>query len=70
MANIAVLVANLNRTMLRIDKLAASKSPQVDQALENLKAVSENLKDLTASLKQHPSQLIFSQPPPESEALK
>lgn len=70
MANVAVMIANLNRTLMRIDRLVSSESPQIDQTLENLRVISENLKDLTGSLKQHPSQLIFSQPPPQSEALK
>ena len=70
MANIAVLVANLNQTLLRIDKLVSSESPQIDQTLENLRVISENLKDLTGSLKRDPSQIIFSQPPPQSEATK
>ena len=70
MGNIAVMVANLNRTLLRIDKLVLSQTPQIEQALEDLRGVSADLKELTSGLKQHPSQLIFSQPPPESEVLK
>jgi ABC-type transporter Mla subunit MlaD len=70
MANIAVMVAQFNKTLLRIDKLVASQTPQVEQVLEDLKKVSANLKELTESLKKHPSELIFSQPPPKSEALK
>jgi len=68
--NIAVLVSNLNRTLLRIDKLVLSQTPQIEQALEDLKGVAADLKELTSGLKQHPSQLIFSQPPPKSEVLK
>lgn len=70
MANVAVMIANLNRTLMRIDRIVSSETPQIDQTLENLRVISENLKDLTGSLKQHPSQLIFSQPPPQSEELK
>lgn len=70
MANIAVTVAQLNKTLLRIDKLVLSQTPQIEQAMEDLKQVSTNLKELTENLKKHPSELIFSQPPPKSEALK
>ena len=70
MGNIAVMVTNLNRTLLRIDKLVLSQTPQIKQALEDLKGVSADLKELTSGLKQHPSQLIFSQPPPKSEVSK
>jgi hypothetical protein len=70
MANIAVMVAQLNRTLLRIDKLIAAQTPKAEQALNELQKILENLKDLTESLKRHPSELIFSQPPPKSEATK
>ena len=67
MANIAVMIANLNKTLMRIDKLVLSQTPQIEQALEDLRGVSADLKELTSGLKQHPSQLIFSQPPSKSE---
>ena len=70
MANIAVMIANLNKTLVRVDKLIVTQGPQIEQALANLRVVSADLKQLTGDLKQHPSQLIFSQPPSESEVSK
>jgi len=70
MANVAVMIASLNRTLMRIDKLVTTQSPQIELALENLREVSGDLKELTGDLKQHPSQLIFSQPPSKSEISK
>ena len=70
MANIAVMVAQLNKTLIRIDKLVLTQTPQIEQALEDLRGVSANLKELTDSIKQYPSQLIFSQPPSKSEVSK
>lgn len=70
MANIAVMVAQLNKTLIRIDKLVLTQTPQIEQALEDLRGVSSNLKELTDSIKQYPSQLIFSQPPSKSEVSK
>ncbi|MHC4433147.1 MAG: MlaD family protein [Planctomycetota bacterium] len=67
MANIAVMIANLNKTLTRIDRLIVTQGPQIEQALANLRVVSADLKELTSDLKQHPSQLIRSQPPSESE---
>jgi len=69
-ANVAVMVANLNKALLRIDRLLSNQTPQIEQTLNNLREVSEDLKDLTSELKQHPSQLIFSEPPPQSEVSK
>jgi phospholipid/cholesterol/gamma-HCH transport system substrate-binding protein/paraquat-inducible protein B len=70
MANVAAMIANLNKTLLRIDRLMSNQTPQIDQTLENLRAISEDLKELTNSLKQHPSQLIFSEPPSKPEVSK
>jgi phospholipid/cholesterol/gamma-HCH transport system substrate-binding protein/paraquat-inducible protein B len=69
-ANLAEVIAQLNTTLRRIDKLVASQTPQIERALESLREVSRNLEELTESLKKHPSELIFSQPPPESEVPK
>jgi ABC-type transporter Mla subunit MlaD len=70
MANIAVMIAGLNKTLMRIDKLILNQGPQIEQTLENLREVSTDLKELTGNLKQHPSQLLFSQPPSKSEISK
>ncbi|UCC23443.1 MAG: MCE family protein [Planctomycetota bacterium] len=69
-ANIPAIAAKLQDTLDRVDKLIASGRPDVEQSLENLRDISANLKDLTESLKRHPSEAIFSQPPPKSEAFK
>lgn len=69
-ANVPEVTAQLNRTLQQIDKLIISGKPEIEESLENLREVSANLKDLTETLKQHPSALIFSKPPPKSEALK
>ncbi|UCF14386.1 MAG: hypothetical protein JSW59_13305, partial [Phycisphaerales bacterium] len=67
MANIAVMIANLNKTLMRIDRLILTQGPQIEQVLGNLREVSADLKELTGDLKQHPSQLIRSQPPSRPE---
>ncbi len=70
LANVAELIDQMNMTMMRIDQLILSKSPQVLEMLENFKQMSENLKNMTEDLKKHPSELIFSQPPEKKETLK
>jgi len=69
-ANVPAVAAQLKDTLQRIDKLVASGKPELQQSLENLRDVSANLRDLTETLKRHPSEAIFSQPPPKPEALK
>jgi len=63
-------VGRLNRSLARIDALIASEQPQVDLVLVNILQISENLKDLTDLLKAHPSKLIRSSPPKQSEVWK
>lgn len=69
-SSIPEAVGRLNRSLARIDRLIASEQPQVDLILVNILQISENLKDLTELLKQHPSELLRSSAPKESEALK
>lgn len=69
-SNLPETIARLNKTLGRIDKLVAGETPQVEIILANFREISENLKDLIQALKQHPSELLFSEPPSQSEALK
>lgn len=69
-ANVPAVAAQLKDTLERIDKLIASGRPEVLQSLENLREISANLKELTETLKRHPAEAIFSQPPPKPEAFK
>ena len=64
------MIARLNKTLYRIDKLISTEKPQIEVMLDNFKEISDNLKKLTENLKQHPSDLLFSNPPPPSETLK
>lgn len=69
-SDIPEIVTQLNTTLKRIDRLVASQTPRIEQAMENLREISENLEEITENLKKHPSQLIFSKPPPKSEVLE
>jgi len=69
-SSIPEAIGRLNRALARIDGLIASEQPQVDVILVNILQISENLRDLTEILKQHPSELLRSSAPKPSEALK
>lgn len=69
-SNLPEMVARLNKTLGRIDKLISTERPQIEMILANFKEISDSMKDLTESLKRHPSDLLFSKPPSQSEALK
>jgi len=69
-SSIPEAIGRLNQTLARIDRLIASERPQVDMILANILLISENLRDLTETLKQNPAELLRGSPPKRSEALK
>ncbi len=69
-SNLPEMVARLNKTLGRIDKLISTETPQIEIILANFKEISDNMKDLTESLKRRPSDLLLSKPPPQSEVFK
>jgi paraquat-inducible protein B len=69
-ANIPELADRLDDVVRRIDELVAGSRPDVQDALANIRTISANLRELSESLKQNPSEIIFSKPPPQSEVSK
>lgn len=69
-SNLPEMIARLNKTLVRIDKLISTERPQIEMILANFKEISDNLKSLTNNLKQNPSDILFSKPPSKSEAIK
>jgi paraquat-inducible protein B len=68
--NLPQVLARLDSLLARTDREFAEKSPDIDKFISNMKAISENVKELTEILKEHPSEIIFSQPPAKSEMIK
>jgi uncharacterized protein (UPF0147 family) len=68
--NLPQVLDSLDTALSRIDRLIATERPEVEIILANLREISDNLRELTESLKERPSELLFSKPPPKSEALK
>lgn len=69
-SNIPEMIARINGVLYRVDKLIANERPKLEIILANLREISNNIRELTASLKEHPSELLFSEPPSRSEVLK
>ncbi len=68
--NFAQVLANLNAILEKVDRLTADKSDDFDKLLRNARLISDDIKELTQDLKEHPSEMIFSQPPKKSEVVK
>ncbi len=64
------MVARLNKTLAKIDKLISTERPQIEVILANFKEISDNVRELTENLKRHPSELLRSKPPSQSEVLE
>jgi len=69
-ANLAEVLTRLDNTLESINREIRIQSPEVDRFVSNLRAISDDMKELTATLKKHPSGLIFSLPPSKSEIIK
>lgn len=68
--NLAQIMARLDNTLEELNLKIRTQSPEIDKFLRNLRAISDDIKELTAMLKEHPSEIIFSQPPKKSEMIK
>jgi paraquat-inducible protein B len=68
--NLGQVLARLDSILERVDRETAEKRPEIDKFISNMKAISDDVKELTEMLKQHPSEIIFSQPPAKSEMIK
>ena len=58
------ILGRLELTLRRVDQLVLSNQGEFTETLTNLKAISDNLRDLTADAKRNPARLLFGDPPP------
>jgi phospholipid/cholesterol/gamma-HCH transport system substrate-binding protein/paraquat-inducible protein B len=69
-ANLAEVLTRLDNTLESINRDLRTQGPEIDKFLRNLRAISDDIKELAATLKKHPSGLIFTAPPSKSEIIK
>jgi len=69
-ANLAEVLTRLDNTLESVNRKIRTQGPEVDRFLRNLSVISDDIKELTATLKKHPSRIIFSKPPSKSEIIK
>lgn len=62
------IVSRLELTLRRVDQLVLSNQGELTETLTNLKAISENLRELTEDAKRNPSRLLFGDPPPVGDS--
>jgi ABC-type transporter Mla subunit MlaD len=59
-------IGRLEKSLRRIDTLLSNKNQDVDEILDNLRVVSENLREVTTNAKRYPSQVLLGEPPPRT----
>jgi phospholipid/cholesterol/gamma-HCH transport system substrate-binding protein len=62
--------SQLRQTIQRMNRLLANQQRDIEKTMDNLRAVSENMKEITDNSKKYPSQVLFGAPPPPSKAMQ
>ena len=70
LSNVEEILADLDEAIRRINLLIKQQYPNIDLAIRNLVEGSGDFKEGLSDVKQQPSKLIFSKPPPKSENVK
>lgn len=61
--NIPAAVARLNQALGNFNALITSEQPNIERVVSDLRAITDSLRDLVATLEQNPSALLFGRPP-------
>lgn len=62
--------AQLRQTVQRLNRLIATQQQGIAATVENLQAISNDMKELTESSRKYPSQVLFGAPPPPSKVMQ
>ena len=57
----------LNSTLRRFQRLLATRQPEIGSLLQNLQAISENLRQITEIARKYPSGVLLGDPPKERD---
>ncbi len=60
----------LRQTLVRLNRLLAGQQRDIEKTVQNLRAVSENIKEITDNSRKYPSQVLFGAPPPPSKVME
>jgi paraquat-inducible protein B len=65
--NLASAIAHMQRTLARLDRIIGGGESDLSTTLENLRQISDNLRDLTENAKRYPSGVLLGEPPPPAK---
>jgi phospholipid/cholesterol/gamma-HCH transport system substrate-binding protein/paraquat-inducible protein B len=67
---LSTTIDHANKSLRRVDTVLASRSQDVEELVENLRVVSEQLRQVTKNVERYPAQVLFGEPPPHAKTLK
>ena len=68
-ADLPESTAQAKQTLRRINRLLASQQQEIQTTVDNLRAISDNVKEITDNSTRFPAQTLFGAPPPKSEVM-
>ena len=68
--NVATSLARLSQTLTRIDRILGGGEAGLTVTIENLRQITDNLRDLTEDSKRYPGNVIFGEPPKPPENIR
>ena len=67
---LAQSITHLERTLSRLDRIFGAGESDLGTTFQNLRQITDNLRDLTEDAKRYPSNLLFGAPPRPLEPAK
>jgi ABC-type transporter Mla subunit MlaD len=68
--NLPKTVAHLSQTLARLDRILGTGEGDIAVTIENLRQITDNLRDLSEDTKRYPANVIFGAPPTPPERAK
>ena len=68
--NVTASLAHLSQTLTRIDRIFSGGEANLAVTFENLRQITDNLRDLTEDSKRYPANVIFGEPPKPPERVR
>jgi hypothetical protein len=68
--NVNASLAHLSQTLTRIDRIVGGGEADLSVTFDNLRQITDNLRDLTEESKRYPANVIFGQPPKPPENIR
>jgi paraquat-inducible protein B len=61
--NLPKAIANLSRTLARLDRVVGGGEADLARTIDNLRIITDNLRDVTEEAKRYPANVLFGAPP-------